>query len=123
MRTEPLMYDDEGRLLTPMHNLGSRTSVFPGADPSLDMGFYHRHKVHENPDPRLAARNYHRFIAAMRDSVPGFVELDRRPYTVSGFGRHGVEILYAIENPRLSRAEKARLPRIPEPMLGHPLFR
>lgn len=123
MRTEPIMYDENGQLLTPMKNLMTRSTAFPGADATIQKNFYHIHKIREDSDPRAVERGYHRFIAEMRRYVPGFVELDRRVYTVADFGRHGVEILYAVEDVTLTREQKARMPRIPEPMLGHPMFR
>lgn len=123
MRTEPIMYDENGQLLTPMKNLASRSTALPGADATVQKNFYHLHKVHENSNPRAVERNYYLFIAQMRNSVPGFIELDRRPYTIADFNRHGVEILYAVEDVTLTREQKAQMPRIPEPMLGHPMFR
>lgn len=107
MRIERIQYDPEGQIMTPGSTLGMVRSLFPSDKPTVDAGFYHRHKIREGATMGQARRNLAEFNAAL-SGVPGYVLLDAREYTVrmGGYRRIGVEILYAIEDVSLTPEQR-----------------
>lgn len=110
MKIEHIEYDAEGRILTPGSTLGMVRSLFPSDRPTVEPGFYHRHKIREGATMAQARRSLAEFNAAMR-GVDGYVLLDAREYTVQmgGYRRIGVEILYAVEDVSLTPEQRARV--------------
>lgn len=98
MRIDPVSYHEDGDLMVPVSTLGMLRSIFPGVEPTTDVGFYHRHKTLEGTTRAQARRNLEDFLQPMR-RIEGFQVLKIRKYAIElAGGRYGYSLLYVIED-------------------------
>lgn len=111
MKIAPVFYNEAGELMAPLAHDVRMTSSFPGAEATVDAGFYHRVKL-EAPSAAELKRKLSGFRRGVA-SLKGFKAIETREYTVQlgGYSAVGVEVLYAVEEAsKLASARAARPP-------------
>lgn len=98
MKISPTFYNDAGELMAPLSVDVKLAPVTPGGTPTLEAGFYHRFKF-EGLTERERDAKTRRFFAEM-SSVPGYMTLVQRPYTVrmDSYVRYGLDVMYVVES-------------------------
>lgn len=98
MKISPTFYNDAGELMAPLSVDVKLRSVTPGGTPTLEAGFYHRFKFEGHTEKERDTKS-RRFFTEM-SSVPGYMTLVQRPYTVrmDSFVRYGLDVMYVVES-------------------------
>lgn len=103
MKTQEIFYDETGAMLAPVGSMAD--GPVPSEQITLDVGFWHRHKLPEHSDVKVVEKSLQRFMAIGR-RTPGFRVVDAKEYRVriGGYHRVGLELLYVVEAPVKKRS-------------------
>ena len=98
MKLHGTAYNNDGELLAPRPGV-LNVSISPGGKPTMEPGFYHRFKFEGHRKEELAHKT--RMFFDLMASAPGYSTLSLRNYVIRGGARHGLDIIYVIEEPAI----------------------